>query len=85
MGDCSFYRNSFYWLADLFSAPFRDKSNVSCLRASNFIESKRLTGFIVSAATGNGVNTNVASNDRVWNLGVISMTVKLSIPKQDCP
>ena len=44
-----------------------------------------LTGFIVSAATGNGVNTNVASNDRVWNLGVISMTVKLSIPKQDCP
>ncbi len=32
-----------------------------------------LTGFIVSAATGNGVNTNVTSNDRVWNLGVISM------------
>lgn len=32
-----------------------------------------LAGFIVSAATGNGVNTNVASNDRVWNLGVISM------------
>lgn len=32
-----------------------------------------LTGFIVSAATGNGVNTNVASNDRVWNLGTISM------------
>ena len=32
-----------------------------------------LTGFIVSAATGNGVNTDVTSNDRVWNLGVISM------------
>lgn len=32
-----------------------------------------LTGFIVSAATENGVNTNIASNDRVWNLGVISM------------
>ncbi len=32
-----------------------------------------LTGFIVSAATGTGVNTDVASNDRVWNLGVISM------------
>ena len=32
-----------------------------------------LTGFIVSAAAGNGVNTNVTSNDRVWNLGVISM------------
>ncbi len=32
-----------------------------------------LTGFIVSAASGNGINTNVASNDRVWNLGTISM------------
>ena len=32
-----------------------------------------LTGFIVSAATGSGVNTNVASDDRVWNLGTISM------------
>jgi hypothetical protein len=32
-----------------------------------------LTGFIVSAATGNGVNTDVTSNDRVWNLGVINM------------
>ncbi len=32
-----------------------------------------LTGFIVSAATGNGINTNVASSDRVWNLGTISM------------
>lgn len=32
-----------------------------------------LAGFIVSAATGSGVNTNVASDDRVWNLGTISM------------
>ena len=32
-----------------------------------------LTGFIVSAATGNGVNTDVTSNNRVWNLGVINM------------
>ena len=32
-----------------------------------------LTGFIVSAATGNGINTNVASNDLVWNMGTISM------------
>lgn len=32
-----------------------------------------LTSFIVSAATGNGINTNVASNQRVWNLGTISM------------
>ncbi len=31
-----------------------------------------LTGFIVSAA-GNGVNTDPASNDRIWNLGVINM------------
>lgn len=33
-----------------------------------------LTGFIVSAATGNGINTNVASNDRIWNSGVINMS-----------
>ena len=32
-----------------------------------------LTGFIVSVATGKGINTNVASNDRVWNLGSIRM------------
>lgn len=32
-----------------------------------------LTGFIVSAVTGNGINTNIVSNERVWNLGAISM------------
>lgn len=32
-----------------------------------------LTGFVVRAAAGNGINTNVASNDRIWNLGAISM------------
>ena len=32
-----------------------------------------LTGFIISVATGYGINTNVTSNERVWNLGVISM------------
>ncbi|MCI8417224.1 MAG: zinc ribbon domain-containing protein [Lachnospiraceae bacterium] len=32
-----------------------------------------LTGFIVSAATGNGINTDVTSDERVWNLGVINM------------
>ena len=32
-----------------------------------------LTGFIVSAAVGDGINTNAASHDRVWNLGTISM------------
>ena len=30
-----------------------------------------LTGFIVSVASGNGINTNVTSGDRVWNTGVI--------------
>lgn len=32
-----------------------------------------LTGFIVSAAAGNAINTNAASNERVWNLGAIAM------------
>lgn len=32
-----------------------------------------LTGFIFNAVAGNGINTNVASSDRVWNLGTISM------------
>ncbi len=31
-----------------------------------------LTGFIVSVAAGKGINTNVASNERVWNFGVIN-------------
>lgn len=32
-----------------------------------------LTAFIVNVAAGNGINTDVTSNDRVWNLGMISM------------
>lgn len=32
-----------------------------------------LTGFIVSAATGNGINTNITSSERIWNLGTIRM------------
>ena len=32
-----------------------------------------LTSFIVNAAAGNGINTNITSNDRIWNLGTISM------------
>ena len=32
-----------------------------------------LTGFIVSAATNTGINTDVTSNERVWNLGTIRM------------
>ena len=32
-----------------------------------------LTGFIVNAATGKGYNSNVASNEKVWNLGTIRM------------
>lgn len=34
-----------------------------------------LTGFILSATAGTGINTNVASNERVWNLGAINMNV----------
>ena len=32
-----------------------------------------LTGFIASAATSTGINTDVTSNERVWNLGTIRM------------
>lgn len=32
-----------------------------------------LTGFIVKAATGNNVNTDVVSDNKVWNMGKISM------------
>jgi hypothetical protein len=32
-----------------------------------------LTGFIVTVAVGNNINTNAASNERVWNTGVIGM------------
>lgn len=32
-----------------------------------------LTGFIVTVAAGNNINTNAASNERVWNTGVIGM------------
>lgn len=31
-----------------------------------------LTGFIVSAAAGSGINSDVTSNEKVWNLGSIS-------------
>ena len=32
-----------------------------------------LTGFIVCAVTGKGINREIASNERIWNAGVISM------------
>ncbi len=32
-----------------------------------------LSGFLVNAASGNGINTDAASSEKVWNLGVISM------------
>ncbi len=32
-----------------------------------------LIGFIIGAISGNGINTDIASGDRVWNLGTISM------------
>ena len=34
-----------------------------------------LTGFIASAAAGKGINTDIASDKRVWNLGAINMNV----------
>lgn len=35
-----------------------------------------LTGFIVCAASGKGINSDVTSNDRIWNLGGISMNYR---------
>lgn len=32
-----------------------------------------LTGFVVKAAAGDGINTDVTSDEQVWNLGTISM------------
>lgn len=32
-----------------------------------------LTGFIISVVAGDDINTDVASNNRVWNLGTINM------------
>ena len=32
-----------------------------------------LTGFIICAVTGKGINREIASNERIWNAGVISM------------
>ena len=32
-----------------------------------------LTGFIVNAASGKGINSDVTSNEQVWNIGGISM------------
>lgn len=32
-----------------------------------------LTGFIVSATTSGNINTDITSNEKVWNLGTISM------------
>lgn len=32
-----------------------------------------LTGFIVSAVYGKGINSDINSNDRIWNMGAISM------------
>ena len=32
-----------------------------------------LTGFIVNVASGKGINSDITSNDRIWNMGGISM------------
>ncbi len=37
-----------------------------------------LIGFFVRVAAGDGVNTDAASNDRVWNLGMIQMNYSSS-------
>lgn len=36
-----------------------------------------LTGFIVSAASGKGINSDITSNDKVWNIGGISMNYEI--------
>ena len=36
-----------------------------------------LTGFIVSAASGKGINSDITSNDKVWNIGGISMNYEV--------
>ncbi len=36
-----------------------------------------LTGFIVNAVSGNGINSDVTSNDTVWNIGSISMNYQM--------
>lgn len=76
MGHCCFCSHAFYRIADLLSAPFGNQDDLFRLRTANFSKGKILsclTGFIVSAAAGKGINTNVASNARVWNLGMINM------------
>ncbi len=36
-----------------------------------------LTGFIVSATFGKGINSDITSNDKVWNIGSISMNYEI--------
>lgn len=36
-----------------------------------------LTGFIVSAVSGKGINSDITSNDRIWNIGSISMNYEI--------
>ncbi|MCI9316069.1 MAG: zinc-ribbon domain-containing protein [Lachnospiraceae bacterium] len=38
-----------------------------------------LTGFIISAVTGRGINTDAAFSERIWNSGVISMNYNACI------
>ena len=35
-----------------------------------------LTSFIVNAASGKGINSDLTSNDRIWNTGVINMNYR---------
>ena len=43
-----------------------------------------LTGFVVSVAAGKGINTNVASSERVWNMGVITMEYSTYLDGEMC-
>lgn len=36
-----------------------------------------LTGFIARAASGTGINSDIASNERIWNMGGISMNYQM--------
>lgn len=38
-----------------------------------------LTGFIVSAATGGNINTSVSADQKIWNTGIITMSVETNI------
>lgn len=36
-----------------------------------------LTGFMIGAVSGKGINSDITSNDRIWNVGAISMNYQM--------